>query len=67
MVGSGNVGLLGSVVIQANKSPSSPVARDMFPIRLKASKIFQLTPRVLLAERSNGEMIERRLKDREGE
>ena len=52
---------------QANKSSSSPVAIEIFPMRLNASKIFQLTPRVLLAERSNGEMIERRLKDREGE
>jgi len=53
--------------LHANKSPSSPVARDMLPMRLKASKIFQLIPRVLIAERSKGEMIERKLKDSEGE
>ena len=52
---------------QANKSSSSPVAIEIFPMRLKPSNTFQLTPKVLMAERSNGEILERRLKDREGE
>jgi hypothetical protein len=67
LVGSEEVKSVGSVVTQANKSPSSPVASEMLPIRLNASKIFQLMPRVLIAERSKGEMIERKLKDSEGE
>ena len=67
MVAEKEAGFVVSVELQANRSPSSPVAREMLPTRLKASKIFQLMPNVLKAERSKGEMIERRLNDREGE
>jgi len=60
-------GLSESVVVQENRSPSSPAASEMLAMKLKPSKTFQLAPMMLMAERSKGEMIEPRLKDREGE